>query len=552
MDYDAILIHPPAIYDFREKAIFPGPIAYTVSGSTGQFITPPVGMLSIADYLSRNGYNVLVDNMGERMLTSERFDAEMHIRNLSARVYAIGLHWCVHSQGAIEIARLCSKLHPDAMVVLGGLTATVFHEELVRKYEFVDAVIRGEAEKPFLLLMRALEQHKELEVVPNLTFRDGGGRIRSVPLMKPSVDLDEFEFTRLDLLEPKRSIFTPGMLPSWAIPVCRGCLHNCVACGGSAYSYRTYLGREQPAFRSPEKIAEDIRKLSEQGVQLGFLFQDPRIGGKEYWSRLLKTLQKEKIQLTQLTMELFGPANEEYIKELSKIEVPIVLIISSESGVDSVRRAHGRNYTNEELFRTIEICKRYDISLGIFSMIALANDTPETIRETWEGWEQICLMNLDGKAHVDYAFGPMILLDPGSLAFDLPTSYGYRLIFKDLEDYIKGMSLPSWHQWISYETKSLNRDLITKLTIDSLEYSINLRERCGFYSKFEADTARFCFVEAGKETIAVVNDAVNIRDERERLKRLKSFSEFLDSKLREKAADELVRVTKLREMSAQS
>lgn len=534
MDYDVILIHPPAIYDFREKAVFSGPIGYTVGGSTGQFITPSIGMLSIADYLSRNGYSVLVDNIGERMVTSMSFDAERYIGNLSAKVFAIGLHWCVHSQGAIEIARLCKKLHPDAMVVLGGLTATVFHEEIVRKYEFVDAVIRGEAEKPFLSLMRALEQQKELGVVPNLTFRDGEGSIRSVPLMKPSVDLDEFEFTRLDLLEPKRAIFTPGILPSWTIPISRGCLHNCVTCGGSAYSNRTHLGRERPAFRSPEKIAEDLQKLSEQGVQLVFLCQDPRMGGKEYWRRLLMTLQKEKIQLSQLTMELFGPADEEYIKELSKIDVPIALTISPESGVDRVRGAHGRNYTNEGLFKTIELCKRYGISLGSFSMIALGNDTPETIRQTWEGWEQICSMNINGNAPVDYAFGPMILLDPGSLAFDRPTSYGYHLIFKDLEDYIKGMSLPAWHQWISYETKYLNRELITKLTIDSLEYSINLRERCGFYSKLEADTARFCFVEASKETVNVVNDAMKLHDERERLKRLKSFEEILESKLNSK------------------
>jgi hypothetical protein len=51
MGYDVVLIHPPAIYDFREKAIFPGPIAYTVGESTEQFMIPPVGMLSIADYL---------------------------------------------------------------------------------------------------------------------------------------------------------------------------------------------------------------------------------------------------------------------------------------------------------------------------------------------------------------------------------------------------------------------------------------------------------------------------------------------------------------------
>ncbi len=261
MTYDAVLIHPPAIHDFRKKAIFPGPIAYTVGGSTVQFIMPPVGMLSIADFLDRNGYRVVVDNLGERMVSSASFDVEKYIQNLSAKVYSIGLHWCVHSQGAVEIARLCKRLHPEAMVVLGGLTATVFHEEILRKYPFVDAVIRGEAEKPFLSLMRALEDRQDLINVPNLTFRDQAGGIVSVPLMKPDVDLDDYEFTRLDLLEPKRSIFTPGMYPSWVIPVCRGCTHNCVSCGGSAYSYRTYLGRDKPAFRSPEKIAEDLNKL---------------------------------------------------------------------------------------------------------------------------------------------------------------------------------------------------------------------------------------------------------------------------------------------------
>jgi B12-binding domain/radical SAM domain protein len=531
MGDNVLLIHPPAIYDFRKKAIFPGPIAYTVGGSGVQFIMPSIGSLSIAEYLTRHGYAARVDNIGERMVTDPNFDVEQYIGNLSASVFAVELHWCVHVQGAIEIARLCKQLHPEAMVLLGGLTATVFHEEIVRKYEFVDAVIRGEAEKPFLALMRALEGQKDLESVPNLTYRNGPGEIMSVPLMKPDDTLDEYDFTRLDLLDPNGAIFTPGTLASWVVPVCRGCLHNCVSCGGSAYSCRTHLGRERPAFRSPEKIADDLRKLSEQGVQLVFLCQDPRMGGKEYWTRLLTTLQEEKLQLRQLTMELFRPADEEFIRELSKIDVPIVLTISPESGVDHVRGAHGRKYTNEGLWDTIELCKKYGIKLGSFTMLALANDTPETIKQTWESWEQLCMLNLNYDAPVDYAFGPMLLLDPGSLAFDRPMSYGYRLIFKNLEDYVEGMSLPSWHQWISYETKSLGRDSIAKLTIDSMEFSINLRERCGFYSTSEADIARFCFVEASKETVEVVNKAMRYSDERKRLKRLMSFQETLESKL---------------------
>jgi len=533
MDYDVLLIHPPAIYDFREKAIFYGPIALTVSESTSQFMTPPIGMLSIADYLDRNGYKVLVDNIAERMITSESFNVETYIANLSARVYAIGLHWCVHSQGAIEIARLCKKLHPEAFVVLGGLTATFFHEEIVRKYEFVDAVMRGEAEQPFLLLLRALDAHQELEGVPNLTFRNDRGKIEHAPLMKPSADLDEFEFTRLDLLEPKGAIFGPGLPPHWSIPVCRGCLHNCVGCGGSAYSYRTYLGREKPAFRSPEKIVQDFRKLREHGVERIFLFQDPRMGGNGYWTRLLATLQNEKIKLTQLTMELFGPADEEYIRELSKIGVPIVLTISPESCVERVRKAHGRNYTNEELFRTIRTCQRYEIPIGIFSMIPLPKDTRKTISETWEIWEQICLTGeaSGGKSPVHFAFGPMILLDPGSLGFDFPGRHGYHLLFKTLEDFITGMSLPSWHQWISYETTSLDRDSITELIIDSVERSIDLEEKHGLRSSFDADAARLWSVMTSRLAIGVVNDAMSL-DESEREERLKSFRGALENKIR--------------------
>jgi radical SAM superfamily enzyme YgiQ (UPF0313 family) len=348
--------------------------------------------------------------------------------------------------------------------------------------------------------------------------------------MKPVNDLDEFEFTRLNLLKPDKTIFTPHMPPHWNIPVCRGCVNNCVTCGGSAYSYRTYLGREKPAFRSPEKIAEDIKKLSQQGVQVVFLYQDPRMGGKQYRSRLITALRNGKIRLLQLSMELFGPADEAYIKELSTIGLPLSLSISPESGVDSVRMAHGRNYTTEELFSTVKLCKSYGITLGIHTMIVLADDTPETVKQTCELWKQICSIDqkLKGKAPVTHAFGPMILLDPGSPAFDFPASYGYRLIFKNIEEYIKGMSLPSWHQWLSYETKFLTRDLITQLIIDSLEYSINLRERYGLYSQFEADTERLCFVDANKLVINVVNEAMGLHDESERLNRLRSLRHFLN------------------------
>ena len=509
MKYDVVIIHPPANYDFRKQSVFTGPISFTVPESTDQFIVPPTGILSIADYLDRHGYQVIVDNIGERMVTSDSFDVEKHIKDYESKVFAIELQWVRHSQGAIEMARLCKRLHPGAMVVVGGVTATIFYEEIINKYHFIDAVVRAEAEIPFLHLMNTLKESRPLKDVPNLTFRDNKGIVRTNALLEPSADLDEYEFTRFDLLEPKSAIFSTYWPSHWALPVCRGCTQNCVSCGGSAYSYRTYFGRKSPAFRSPVKIIEDLRKAGEQGVQLVYLYQDPRIGGYEYWTSLLNKLQNEYLPIKQITMQLFGPADEEYIRELSKVRVPVALTTSPESGVDGIRIAHNKNYTNEELFKTIEICKKYGITLDVFTMIALANDTPDTIKETWKFWEHLCKINAGYDGEVPslypYSFGPMILLDPGSLAFDFPGKYGYRTLFKNLEDYIKGQMLPSWHQWISYETRYLDRNQIIENVLDSIEYSIKLRERYGLYSKSDAEKHLAYFVSESKEIIRMIN-----------------------------------------------
>jgi B12-binding domain/radical SAM domain protein len=530
--YDVVLIHPPAIYDFRKRVFFPGPIAYTVRESSDQFIIPPIGMFSIAEFLERNGYKVLIDNLGDRMLYDRSFDVEQHLRKIDATVYGVGLHWSVHSQGALEVARLCKALHPNSTVVLGGLTATVFHVEIVRKFSFVDAVIRGEAEKPFLDFLDALEKRGKPVSVPNTTIREGNGKVSMGEPKKPQLDIDQLEFTRIDLLEPKRAFFNPTMPPHFSIPICRGCVYDCVTCGGSSYSYRTYLNRERPSFRSPERICEDLEKLSEQGVKTVFLFQDPRMAGSDYCERLVKSLRSTNLSLMNISIELFEPANKNYLKKLASIGIPLTLTISPESGVEEVRMLHGRRYSNRDLFKTMNACLGHgdSIRLVVFFMLGLASETEETAKETVRLWERICVLD-GGRNVIMFAFGPMILLDPGSPAFDRPEEHGYRLVFKCLEDYVNGLSMPSWHQWISYETRFLNRADIADLTLKLIEYSINLREKYGIYSRLQALRERAYFVWANRMIIKEVEEVMKSPGDFERSLRLQRLKEKIDNYL---------------------
>ncbi len=535
MDYDVLLIHPPAFYDFRKKPLFSGALGPTVERI--QFTKVPLGMMSIADYLDRHGYKVLIDNLGDRMVSSKDFDAEKHIRNASARIYAVGLHFHHHAQGAIEVARMCKKLHPDSLVIIGGLTATYFHEEIISKHEFVDAVVRGEAEKPLLQLIRAFDKIGRLTATPNLTYRTETGKVCVTPLARPNMNFDEFEFTRFDLLEPKTSIFATG--PRWGLTVCRGCIYNCVTCGASAYSYQKYFGMDRPTFRSPGKIIEDIKRLSEQGIKFVGLYQDPRMGGEKYWKELMAALRREKLGIEGLSIDIFAPADEEFVREVATIGKQAVIYICPDSGAYNVRKAQGRCYSDEDLISTIKLCHRYHIPVTVFFAVGLAGETYETIRETKDLWDRLCSLNQTalsrgGLGNIGRSVlkeGPIIgpiLIDPGSLAFDFPNMYGYKLIFKNLEEYIIGLSAPSWHQWLNHETNILTKDEIIELIFELKEFSIHQREKHGVYNSSQA-TADSILVRADKTAVDEVNRIMNLRNGVEMKSRLKSLRVVLDS-----------------------
>ena len=539
-NYDVILFHPPAIYDFRNTPMFPGAFGRTVEGL--QFTKVPIGMLSIADYLDRNGYRVILDNLGDRMTNSIDFDPERHIRECSAQIYAIDLHFQQHSQGAIEIARLCKKHHPNSLVILGGLTATCFHEEIIEKYDFIDGVIRAEAEKPMLKLVQAYEKNGKVTDTPNLTYRSHEGEIIITPMMDASNDLDDFEYTRFDLIEPKTSILSPDSVSRYSLEVCRGCTYNCTICGGSAYTYKKYLGMNKPAFRSPARIVRDIKKLNEYGIYFIGLFQDARMAGKKYWQELFSLLVKEKPYIERLSLDILAPVDEEFVKQASGITGNLILHLCPDTGSDEVRKLLGRNYTSKKLLETIKLCHKYHVPVTNFFSVGLAGETEEHMKETWELWKKLDKMDHEAlkKGHFGgvessvpiggQILGP-IVLDPGSKAFDDPEQYGYRLLYKNLEEYIEWLSKPSWHQWLNYETIAADRNTIVEMIHRSMEFTIDQREKYRFYNRQEAYVER-CIIEADRVVVNNIDRIMDIKDPDERNRKIIMIRKNLDEMLK--------------------
>ena len=492
---DLILLHAPSVYDFRRRATLWGPISDLVP-STPVFDMYPVGFSTMAAYLEQAGFRTRIANLAARMVRSERFDAERVIARLKGRAFGIDLHWLPHAHGALEVASLVKRHHPDVPVICGGFSASYFHTELVR-YASVDYVLRGDStEEPLRQLMAGIVaahgpsgvDADTLAKIPNLTWKDSSGEVHVNPqtYIPPSLDhlaMDYRQMVRSVVRDVDFLNYVPFShwidYPAMAVLTVRGCRHNCAYCGGSAFASRLISGRTSPAYRSPERLAEDMRHMYDVSRGPAFLLGDIRQAGMDHARRFLRAIRGYP---GQAMLEVFGPMDREFTRELADALPNFVIEFSPESHDPAVRGAFHKNYSNAEIEQTIEACldagcRRFDL----FFMIGLAQQTTQSVLETVDYCEHLLTRFDDGRL-IPF-IGPLApFVDPGSLFYEKPDTYGYRILCQTLEDHRQALLAPTWKHILNYETRWMSRDDIAEVTYEAGRRLNALKARVGLVS----------------------------------------------------------------------
>ncbi len=255
--------------------------------------------------------------------------------------------------------------------------------------------------------------------------------------------------------------------PVTAAITCRGCTHNCVTCGGSAYSFREHFGRQKAAFRDPELIARDIAYVQKYVPGPVFVLNDFLQAGRDYVRDFMKALNKIDLK-NPIAFEFFKPPAEEFFEYLNEHLDDYSVEISVESHDDGVRAAFGKkHYTMEQVETSIQAalkhgCKRFDL----YFMTGIPEQTAQSVLETGEYVEQLYQRIPDPRL---LAFiSPMApFLDPGSLAFDNPEQYGYTLRAKTLEEHRQRLVQPSWKHIMNYESHAMTPDEMVDSTYEA-------------------------------------------------------------------------------------
>lgn len=491
---DLILIHAPSQFDFVARKRLLGPISDVIPSSP-VFEMYPVGFVSLASYLERRGFKVKIVNLAYRMLSNPKLDVDRFLAGLKPSLaFGIDLHWLPHAHGALELAKRLKKLHPKIPIIFGGLSSTYFHAELLAKDE-VDFVLRGDStEHPLYLLLRSIKERGGFESVPNLSWKENG-EIVSNPITNVPASLDEGvnDYSYLILKTGWRfDFFNPTPFYGWwrypifAILTCRGCTQNCAICGGSKWSYNFYAKRENIAFQSAEVLASRVAWVARHFSGPLFFIGDLRQAGMEYAERLLKALGKSRIK-NQVVIELFWGADKKYFELLSKNFENYNVEFSPETHDDDLRRIAGKRYTTYELVKTVDAALSSGVNkFDVFFMAGIARQTENSVLESVDFFQEL-YDRFGNDRRLNLFISPLApFLDPGSIAYENPERYGYKILFKGLDDYVRALGMPSWTMMFNYESEALSREKLVAVTYEAGRRLTELKRERGYLETREA------------------------------------------------------------------
>ena len=513
---DLVLLHAPSVYDFRDNSIMFGPVSDMVP-STPIFEMYPLGFTTLSEYLERHGLKVRIVNLAVLMLNKPGFDVDAYIREMDPLAFGIDLHWLPHAHGSVEISKIVKKHHPDTPVIFGGLSATYFHEELA-SYPSVDYVMRGDStEDPMARLLFALRRRGDVRDIPNLTYKDSSGAVvvndlSWVPADMNDISLDYSSVMKAVIRYRDMMGFVPFRdwlsYPVCASLTCRGCTHDCVTCGGSAYSFRNHFGRDKIAFRDPELLVRDIENIQRYIPGPIFVLNDFLQAGRPFVAEFVRGLSRIKLK-NPIGFEFFKPPAEEFYEFLDEHLDDYSVEISVESHDDGVRAAFGKqHYTMEQVEESIAAalrhgCKRFDL----YFMTGIPTQTAASVLET-PAYIESLYEKVGGDKRLLPFISPMApFLDPGSRAFDEPEKFGYTRLATTLEEHRQLLVQPSWKHIMNYESHSMTKDELVDATYEAAVGLNRVKAKVGALEPSVAETTERRIGQA-RQTMARIDAIV--------------------------------------------
>jgi len=358
--------------------------------------SPPLGLAYLASVL-RKEYEVKIIDSITLDYTLE--DLKRELRSFYPDIVGITSVTSSIPQ-AYAVAKIAREVREDCTVVMGGPHVTFLPKQTLEECEYVDVIVKGEGEKTFEELTKAIENGESLETVRGITFRKGNQIVNNEPA--PFIkDIDEIPFPSRDLLPMDKYQFNgvkyTTMLTS------RGCPFGCSFCSSSRLFGGYWRGR------SPENVLEEMRTIyQDYNIRNIELMDDTFTLNQKRAEKICDGIVKEGWDIAWSASSRVDTITRKLAEKMRKAGCWI-LYLGIESGCQRILDSVGKRITIEQVKKAVKVVKDAGIQvLGSF-IIGFPEDTVQTIKQT---------INFAKSLNLDYAQFSILTPYPGTPIFD--------------------------------------------------------------------------------------------------------------------------------------
>jgi anaerobic magnesium-protoporphyrin IX monomethyl ester cyclase len=323
---------------------------------------PPLGILYISSFLKEKGYDVSVLDQGA--LDMEADQALAWIEQEDPGVLGFyTVTW--NSKIACNLAELSQERNPSLKIVMGGYHATYNSERILRKYPFVDAVVRWEGEKTMLEVMQCFETGTTLSSVEGISFRDGD-RIHTTPQRPPIQSLDELPFPDRDALSHPYKIQIPEIdlvvKKGTSMITSSGCSFKCRFCAAKK------IGRQTWRPRSVDSIVAELETLIQKGYDHIYLADDNFILDPKRVKDICAAIKKKKLTFRWSCDGRVDNASRDVFEAMAETGCQCIFF-GMESASQHVLDYYRKHITPQQTRRAVKVARAAGIDYIVGSFI---------------------------------------------------------------------------------------------------------------------------------------------------------------------------------------
>lgn len=368
---------------------------------------PPLGIGYMSTQLKKYGHQVTLIDMP--MLDNP--EKELHQQLSKVTTKAIVGITCVSQTYAISllIAKNIKKLYSNFKIVLGGPHVTFTAHETLERHNYIDYVIRFEAEYAICKLVEVMSASpfniRKIAEVENLVFRVND-KIIINELGNCIMNLDSVGYPDRDIFDTQkylRNDYETVMMTA------RGCVNNCSFCS------TTKMGRLYRC-HSVKHVIEEIKKCCDLGFKSFFIADDTFPADKDRTIKICEAILSKNIKVNWTCNMRVKDVD---VKLLSKMkEAGMYRAFVGFETFDNVALKHMKKGSNIEMaIKASEVFNQLGVELHASMIVGCANQNKRKILNNVEF--------LKNTIKPTIATFNTIELRPGTDIYKKPEEYGY-------------------------------------------------------------------------------------------------------------------------------